>query len=828
MKLSLNWIKDYVDLPEDIELSKIAYDLTMSTVEVEGMVDLGAGLANIVVGVIKEILPHPNADKLRICRTDIGGGDVREIVCGGCNLGEGMKVAVAKPGAMVRWHGEGDPVEIKNAKLRGVESYGMICASSEIGLFDLFPYTEEATIVDLTEFSAEAGESLSEALGLDDVILEIDNKSLTNRPDLWGHYGVARELSALYDLTLKEFAPYVPPPATGFKVSIDDTKRCPRYIGVRIEGLSTKASPFEIRSRIWRVGMRPINAIVDITNYVMLAIGQPTHAFDSDNIKGHIIVRRAHEAEKLLLLDGKELSLSIEDLVIADEEGAVALAGVMGGKKDSILPDTVRVILEIANFEALGVRKTAGWYEVRTEAATRYEKGIDPERGNGALSLAMQMFAEFFPGMAVTGFCDNYPGRPARTEIDVSLDWLIKRLGKRITNEEMTGKLERLGFEVSIEGDNLHITVPTWRSTGDVSIPEDIIEEVARMHGFDNFDATSIYTRFDGAINQLDVDIDRKIREYLAFRCGMNEVFTYPWINDEYIRAILAGSAGMLKMSAPPSPDECYLRSSLLPNLCKAVAANQRYYDEFAIYESAQVFFDREYTAAYDPRESLPLQRRSVAGAFVCNSVSGGKQSANGSSGSTDGVAMLFRSAKGVLEALPRYVHIEPFGFNRVTKPVWADDVVWLNITCDGRLIGSLALLAKKASLDCGIKSNAVVLFELDIDALKPYPSRTNSFTHLPEYPSTDYDISVVVDGAVKWEEISGAIAGKGASNELLRGVSFVDEYRGRQVPDGKKSVTVRLVIGSLVKTLTSEEIEACANGVVKRLKKALGAELRG
>ena len=834
MIVSLNWIKDYVNIPDDIPLSKIAYDLTMSTVEVEGVTILSREFDNMVVGVVRELLRHPNADKLTICKTDIGG-DLRDIVCGGINLREGMKVAVAKPGAMVRWHGEGEPVEIKNAKLRGVESYGMICASSEIGLFDLFPYTEEATIVDLSAFDAEAGTSLADALGLDDAILEIDNKSLTNRPDLWGHYGIAREISALYDLPLLGFEPYAPPSAPDFEITIDDVTGCPRYVGVRIEGLDTQPSPFEIRSRIWRVGMRPINAIVDITNYVMLSTGQPTHAFDADNIKGHIIVRRAGSEEKLALLDGRELTLSQEDLVIADEENAVGLAGVMGGIKDSVLPDTSKVILEIANFGALGIRRTATRYEVRTEAAARNEKGIDPERCDIALSLAMRLFADMFPAMSVTGFRDVYTKTLKRSEVEVSLEWLERRLGKRIPNADISRMLENLGFEVMFgarpdekpEAGSIRLVAPTWRSTGDISIPNDIMEEVARMHGLENFEPTSIAASFDGAINQQDVDIDRKIREYLAFRCGMQEIYTYPWVSDENIIAILGSSEGMLAMVAPPSPEERFLRSSLLPNLCKAVAGNVHHFDEFAIFESAQVFFDGGYSSRYDPRESLPRQHKSVAGAFA---------------GSLDDVNALFRKAKGVIEALPRYVHAQEISFTMDEKPVWADNVLWLNIISGNsdagsskagnsdtgkKQVGSLALLSRKAALDCGIKNSAVMLFEMNMNELTPLTSRTNRFTHLPEYPMTDYDVSMLFGSETKWEEIHDVITSKKGGDELLRGVSFVDEYRGRQVPNEKKSVTFRLVIGSLSKTLTAEEIETCAAAIVKRLGKTLGAELR-
>ena len=315
MKVSLNWIKDYVDLPRDMDLTRLAYDLTMSTVEVEGATDLARQFDHMLVGRITEVCPHPNADKLQICRTDIGGGDIRDIVCGGTNVRPGMKVAVAAPGAMCRWHGEGEPVEIKEAKLRGVKSYGMICGAVEIGLGDLFPTTEEAHILDLSAFDAPAGTPIADALDLHDIILEIDNKSMTNRPDLWGHYGIARELAALYDLPLKPLPPFTCGAGSdGLTVTVEDTERCPRYIGAAVEGLSVKPAPFRMQSRIWRVGMRPINALVDITNYVMLATGQPTHAFDSDNIAGHIIVRRAQNGEKLELLNGKELALSADDL----------------------------------------------------------------------------------------------------------------------------------------------------------------------------------------------------------------------------------------------------------------------------------------------------------------------------------------------------------------------------------------------------------------------------------------------------------------------------------------------------------------------------------
>ena len=811
MKVSLNWIRDYVQLPADADLKKLAYDLTMSTVEVEDATDLGASFHDMVVGVINTIEQHPNADKLKVCKTDIGGR-VENIVCGGSNLREGMKVAVALPGAMCKWHGEGDLVEIKKSKLRGVDSYGMICGAVEIGLADLFPTKEEAHILDLSDFDAPAGTPLADALDLNDIILEIDNKSMTNRPDLWGHYGIAREIAALYDLPMTQFPHFDRnvENTSGFHVTVEDAERCPRMTGTQIENVCVKPAPYWMQVRIWKTGMRPINALVDITNYVMLATGQPSHAYDSDHIAGHIIVRRAKAGETLTLLNGKELPLSTDDLTIADDAGIVGLAGVMGGAKDSILPTTSKVILEIANFQAAGIRRTALRYDNRTEASARYEKAIDPERCDQALDLSMQLFSDLYPEMKVTGLVDEYPRHLKPAEIDVALSWLERRLGKRLSPDEIKHKMELLGYSITFNGDNMHVVVPTWRSTGDVSIQADIMEEVARMYGYENFEAEPITTTFDGAINQLDKDLERRIKEYLAIRCGMQEIFTYPWMEESYVNAVLQSTEGILSLSTPPSPAERFVRSSLLPNLCKAVVKNERYFDEFSIFETAQVFRDENYTSPYDPREKLPSQRKNVAGAFA----------------TTDkDITALFRKAKGVVEMMARYVHMEALTFKQAEKPVWADNVVWLNIYRGDEKVGDLALLAKKVSMACGIKNMNVMLFQLDQDSLVPLKSRTNTFTHLAEYPMTDYDISLLVDGSVQWKDVAQTV--RGIKSELLHGAAFVDEYRGKQVPAGKKSLTLRLAIGSKDKTLTSAEIEEVASGVLNKIAKRFGAELR-
>ena len=595
-------------------------------------------------------------------------------------------------------------------------------------------------------------------------------------------------------------------------IDVQDTELCPRYCARLIRNVKIGPSPMWMRKALNAAGVRAINNIVDITNYVMLEYGQPMHAFDFSCVEGgHIIVRTAREGETIQTLDGNERKLTENMLCICDEHKPVCVAGVMGGANSEIVGDTAMVLFESANFNGVSVRRTASALGMRTDASSRYEKAIDPQRCDQALELAAELFRQLYPEVQFTGLVDHYPAPMACKELDVALSWLERRLGKPLTQEDVSHKLGLLGFTTSFSGDTMHVTVPSWRSTGDVSIQADIMEEVARMYGYENFEAAPITTSFDGAINQLDKDLERRIKEYLAIRCGLQEIFTYPWMDEQYVNAILQDTTGILSLSTPPSPTEKMIRSSLLPNLCKAVVKNERYFTDFSLFETAQVFRDENYTTPYDEREKLPSQRKHLGAAFV---------------GSDKDITTLFRRAKGVVEAMPRYTHMEAYTLRQVEKPVWADTVVWLNLYLGEERIGDLALLSKKVSMECGIKNLAVMLLELDMDALIPFRSRTNTFTHLPEYPMTDYDVSVLVDGETRWDAMRDAILEK--RHELLHGVSFVDEYRGKQVPEGKKSVTLRLTIGSAEKTLTSQEIEACAASAVKRLAKHVGAELRG
>ena len=804
MKVSLNWIKKYVDLPKDITNEQIMRDLTIRTVEVEDMVNTGDKFKDIVVGKIIEVNPHPDADLLKVCLVDIGEGEYKQIVCGGENLYPNELVVISKPGAMVYWHGEGDLVEIKETKMRGVSSYGMICGATEVYLSELFPPKNEKEIVDLTGLDVKPGENISDALNLGDTILEIDNKSLSNRPDLWGHYGIARELSVIYNVPLKELEIDKPDGLPEYKVSIEEKDKCKRYAAVKIEGVNTKESPSWMKTLITNAGMRPINAIVDITNYVMMAVGQPTHAFDSTHVEGEkIVVRNARENEKLLLLDNNELDLTTDDLVICDESSPLALAGIRGGKKDSILPETTSVVLEVANFSAGTIRKTGKRFAEKTDASIRYEKGIDTQRVDLGISLALELFKEIFPDSKVVAFKDEYLEATPNNVIDVTKKFLDDRLGKVISNEEITRILTGLGYEVSFDNETYHVVVPTFRSTGDVTLKDDVMGDIARLLGYDSFEKKLLTINFEHAVLQNDVLLERRLKEYLSYRCGFNEIITYPWIDEKYIDAAGLDKSKMVMLATPPSPEQAYLRASLVPGLLEAISKNLRYFDEFRIYEMTEVFEKGEYHESSED-ETLPIHKNYLSGAIV-------KKDAKSA----------FYEIKGVIESMSSYVHMESLSFRPCESSSYLDKNAKLDIYLGDTLVGSLGLLSVKTMADSKIKRTNVGIFEINVSKLIPYPSRTNEFKHLPEIPLVEKDLSVLVDEDVSWEKISKMIRNK------VSEYSFVEEYRGEQVPTGKKSVTFEVKLGDGKSTLTSDDINHKLEEITITLNRTCGATIR-
>lgn len=805
MKVSLNWIKRYMDLPSDVTPAQIAYDLTLRTVEVEGVENTGEKYHDMVVGKILEIRPHPNADLLKLCITDIGEEKPVQIVCGGSNLYEGEYVVVSKPGSEVIWHGQGEPVKLKETKMRGETSYGMICSATEVYLEPFFPVKDEREIVDLKGIDCKPGQPIAELVGMDDTVLEIDNKSLTNRPDMWGHYGVARELAAIYDVPLK------PLPGADeiaglpeYPVEIKEPEKCPRYAAVKIENLYDKESPLWMKAALINGGMRPISAIVDITNYVMMAVGQPTHAFDSTHVEGgKIIVRNAKKDEKLLLLDNNELDLTEDDLVICDVHDSMGLAGIRGGKKDSILPETTSVVLEVANFTAANIRKTGKRFDEKTDASIRYEKSIDTERVDQGVAMSLKLFKELFPESKVTAYADQYLAKTERAVIDVSQEFLDIRLGKVLSRETIEKILKALGYDVAFADGVYHVTAPVWRSTGDVSMKDDVLGDIARLLSFESFEPKPLPVMFEHSVRQNDALLERRLREYLAYRCGFNEIYTYPWIDEKYIKAARIDTTEAVKLATPPAPEFENLRSSLIPGMLEAIARNLRYYDSFKMFEMAQIFEKGEYHES-EEEETLPIHKKYLTGCVV------GKKAKE-----------IFYEIKGVVEAMAGYCHMEGLSFAQKAKPSWADKDAYLNVLCERKIIGSLGLLSAAAMLDSKIKRTNAAIFELNFDQMIPLASRTNEFKSLPQFPLVKKDLSLLVDESVTWEAISKAIRSK------VKELEFVEEYKGDQIPEGKKSIMLHVKIGKDDSTMTSEQINEEMERIIRRLNKTCGAELR-
>ncbi len=805
MKVSLNWVKKYVKLPENINTKEMTNDLTLRTVEVEDATNESDKFHDIIVGKILEINDHPNADKLRVCKVDIGESEPKQIVCGGTNLYVGELVVVSKPGAEVYWHGESELMKIKDSKVRGVDSYGMICGAEEVYLEGLFPPKTEAEIVDLSNIECTVGENISDVIDMNDTVLEIDNKSLTNRPDLWGHYGIARELSAIYNTELIPLEKVsIDEKLPKYNVEIEDTTKCQRYVAVEIENVYEKSSPIWMQSSLIKAGMRPINAIVDITNYVMLAVGQPLHAFDRTHVDGNkIIVRNAEVNEELLLLDNNSIKLTTDDLVICDENSPMALAGIRGGKKDSILPETTGIVLEIANFTAKTIRKTGKRFDEKTDASIRYEKNIDTERVDDGLNLALKLFKEIFPESKVVAFNDVYPVKTENEKIDVSEKFLNERLGKVLPRETITNILTHLGYEVEYKDGIYHTVVPTWRSTGDVSLKDDVMGDIARLLSFESFEKQPLTIKFDKAVRQNNVILERRIKEYLSVRCGFNEIFTYPWVDIKYINAASIDTNNLVKLATPPSPEEAYLRSSLVPGMLESISKNLRYFDSFKMYEMAQVFEKGVYHESSED-ETLPIHKKLLTGCIV------GKDAKE-----------IFYELKGALEHICEYTHMEKISFKEGTKPSWADINAHLDIILNDEVIGNICLLSVKAMNDSKIKRTNVAIFEINVDKLIPYPSRTNEFKHIPVLPSIEKDLSLIVDENVTWEELTKYIKSKVSS------IKFIEEYRGNQIPEGKKSIMLRVTFASENTTLTSEEINSKLDAIVRTLNRMCGAELR-
>ena len=805
MKVSLAWIADYVDVPDDVTPERLAHDLTMRTVEVESVEEIGPELDHVLISRVESVSAVLGSHALKLLVCDVGTDSPVQLVCAADNLRPDMLLPVAMPGARIRRRNSGERFTVAAAEVAGVRSEAVACAGDELGLAELFPDPGSRSIVDLTDLDCAPGAALAEAIDWSDLIIEIDNKSLTHRPDLWGHYGLAREIAAIYGRELKPLPAWDGDlPRSRLAGAIDET--CNRLTVTRISGVTNGHAPIWMRSRLARVGQRPVSLLVDLTNYIMLEVGQPVHAFDAWQINLPLGVRRAGVGEELTLLDDRVCQLGPGDMLVADRERAVALAGVMGGLESSVSAATREMVLEIANFDATTVRRTCTRLGLRTEASARFEKALDTQRIDAALSGFLVRLKDADPQMKAEGFDEVCNRATERERVEVGIEFLHRRLGETLPGQEMAGLLKRVGFEVELRQSELAIEVPTWRSTGDVGIDHDILEEVARLHGYERFEFSPPRIVLEKlSLNRHNL-LERRIREFLAFTGGMHEVVSYPWVEDRYLSAIGADAADSPRMSNPSAPNQSALRPSLIANLLKCVSTNMRTHESFGVFEVGRVFFLRE-DGADGGANGRFGEHRQVAGALV----------------GTDGEA-LFYEAKGLLELLGRATHVRSLCFSESSIQGWSEPDARLGLEAEGRPVGSVGILSNRAKMLAGIKHVDVVVFELSIDALTVFASRENRYRPIPLYPEVTADLSMLVTEDAVWDALAGEIS---KLDPLIRDVEFAGQYRGEGVPAGKKSLTLRLHLGSPDRTLVKDEASKVTSAVIEQLEARLGAKLR-
>jgi len=641
-----------------------------------------------------------------------------------------------------------------------------------------------------------------------DVVLEIDNKSLTNRPDLWGHYGIARELAAIYRLPLRplDSAPW--PAQVERLIGSVDTSFCDRFTVVEFSLDDERPTPEVIRRRLERIGAAPISLCVDLSNYVMFTVGQPNHVWDEDAVRLPLSAATCDRPQRLAMVASPDMELPSATPVIRDDDGALGVAGIMGGSAASVQPSSRRFLLEVATFRARTIRRASQQLGLRTEASARFEKGLDTQRVDLAIGLFLALLRRAVPDVVVSGFQDVTLAPTSSTEIVAGRDFLDDRIGEHLDDDEITSTLTALGFAATVEPDAVRATTPTWRSTGDVALPHDLLEELARIHGYDRLRTarTSVTLRPVRSLNRESVD--RRLREALAIRGGLQEVITYPWSADQTLAACGFSKERTVRFEGATSPDHDSLRPALLPNLLEAITSNLRHRPAFTIFELGTVFSGDPWTAYQGRYEVMPRQPKALGLAFV---------------GDGDG-ALLFRRAVGTLDMLRRRCHLLDLTTAGPTDAAWSDPSARVGIQVDGQQVGTVALVRPRALRAAGIEGVHVAYAELDLTTVTVYSSRTNIFVPIPELPGSDFDLSLVLRDDVTWAMVASLVR---KAHDLVSAVDYLEEYHAATLPPGHRSLTFRVTLQPIEKTLTREEILAIRSDLLHTLEEELGARLR-
>ena len=780
MFLSMNWIKDFVDL-SGLDDLKLINQFSLSTAEVENDIQFkGSDVSGVVVAEIKSVEDHPESKKLHLLKVDIGESDLVDVVCGAPNVKVGMKTAFAKVGARI---GE---IEIAPRPLAGFMSYGMCCSESEIGISD-----DHSGIMEITD-DVKNGTDLKEIYAIDDIIFEVDNKSLTNRPDLWSHYGIAREFAAIAQRALKplsfaDLKAYDHLPKVDMKI---EDPLCYRYSCLQFENISRNVSPVDMRIRLYYCGMRAINFLADMTNYLMLEMGQPMHAFDSRKVE-NIRIKRFENEFDFQTLDGVERHIDPDTLMICNGDTPVAIAGIMGGLDSEIVEDTHTLTLESATFDAASIRKSTVRLSHRTDASMRYEKSLDPELTTAAIARFVFLLEKYDSAVkVVSSLTDEYVYHYATVRLSFDKAYVDKYTGIEISNDTIVNTLTRLGFAVQNTGDDFTVEVPSWRATKDVTIKADIIEEITRIYGYDNFEIhTASAPLFPTRPEPVKKDED-SVKDILVKHFNLHELHSYVWNYADELKELGVKNEGVIKLMNASNPNIETIRKTMIPTQLCQIKSNLGYANDFGIFEVGRVVTGMD-------ADNLCIEEKHLGVTLYQKGMN---------------LRDLYFRMKTILETLVDELKHKKVSFEKIEPEFDFEHPVNLNaVIVDGVCIGKIGMIHPSVmkKLD---KRATVVFAEIDMDKFAAVENDSIHYIEPGKFPGIEIDLSFLTS---RFAPIAAAIDMAKKTCDLIRDVDVIDIYDAGD----DSSIAVRLTFSDNTRTLTREEVAAVTDKIIADLK---------
>lgn len=804
MLISLRWLGRHIDL-SGLEPKQIALDLTLATAEVESVQEFLPHAREVLVGRVLSRAQHPGADRLSLCQVDVGQAEPLPIVCGASNVAAGQTVPVALPGTTLPGIGK-----LQKSKIRGEVSLGMICSETEIGL------TGESAGIWVLPDSLRVGATLADALGLGDWVIDIDNKSLTHRPDLWGHRGIARELSAIYGRPLSAFDVALPSTgsAEGVPVRLED-KACSRYLALPIDGAQALASPLWLRALLVAVGQRSLGQLVDLSNFVMLDLGQPNHVFDRQRLGADgISVRKARAGQTFAALDGRKLELSEEDLLICSGAEGVALAGVIGGASTEVTGNTEALLLEVATFDAATVRRTSVRHALRTDSSARFEKSLDPELPPLAAAHFASLLQSLQPGVRFPrALTDVRTAPPFELKISLDPERVRAALGAPLPDSQIRELLERLSFGVEPAPGGFRVSVPSARATKDISIERDLVEEVGRSFGYGNIAERSLVCPVEPPPHDERRWLVRRIQDRLAGAARFTETMSYSFHSDELLAAVGMAELPHATIDNPQVAQESRVRRSVAPSLLQGLEANRRHREVVRLFEVGKGYLPEHPNARHEPEQR---HLAAVLWAAPPPPAKAGFQE--------NALSQLQGVVADVLSTLER----PPVEWGAGEAPSWAQPGRCISARhAGGEVVASLASVSLDVLARLGLKGRLqsdVALGEIALDALLAAPRQARKYAPLPKFPGIKVDIAVAVDAAVHSAEVVTAI--REAAGAVCKGVELFDVYAGDAVGAGKKSLAYHVLLQADDRTLSDTEEQKFLKRLGSKLD-TIGAQLR-